>query len=90
MTPYQVQSAVGEFYFSISNNKGNESAQKFSVELFSKLLSQIENKSVDIPEIFTKPEYTPFLIKLKFISGEIGLSNICTAYCNHARLFCNN
>jgi len=75
ITPYQVQAAVDQFYFSISNNKGNPEAQDLSVELFSRLLKQIKNKSLKIPEVFGKPEYSTNLDELKFISGKIGLSN---------------
>lgn len=75
ITPYQIQAAVGRFYFSISNQSGNRDAQKYSLQLFEKLLSKIELKNFIVPEYFQQLQFEKYQNQMKLIKGKLGLQN---------------
>lgn len=75
ITPYQIQAAVGRFYFSISNQSGDRAAQKYSLHLFEKFLSKIELKNFIVPEYFLQPPFEPYQNQIKLIKGKLGLQN---------------
>ena len=75
ITPFQVQAAVGNYYFSISNERGTEQALDLTVELFVKLFSQTKEPIFEIPEYFNKETFSPYKDQLKFIKGKLGIQN---------------
>lgn len=75
ITPYQLQAAVGRFYFSISNQSGDRKAQKYSLHLFEKLLSKIELKNFIVPEYFQQPQFEQYQNQIKLMKGKLGLQN---------------
>lgn len=74
ITENQIQSAVGSFYISISNETETPEALSLSFILFSKILQNYIGELFEIPEIISKniphSEGNPKLVK-----GELGLQN---------------
>jgi len=75
ITPYQIQSALGKIYVSVANDKGNNEAEKLSLQLFNNILSGTTETLFDIPDYFNKDFFKPFVNNLKFIKGKLGLQN---------------
>lgn len=75
ITPYQIQAAVGRFYFSISNQSGDGDAQKYSLHLFEKLLAKIELKNFIVSKYFQQPQLEQYQNQIKLIKGKLGLQN---------------
>ncbi|MEW6654266.1 MAG: DUF6599 family protein [Bacteroidota bacterium] len=75
ITPFQVQCALGRFYISIANDKGNNEAEQLTINLFEKVLAKGKDKLFEIPDRFTKPEFALQLQNLKVIKGALGFQN---------------
>ncbi|MFA7289311.1 MAG: DUF6599 family protein [Melioribacteraceae bacterium] len=77
IAPYQVQSALGSYYISIANDKGGKIADSLNVEIFTKVLSKLNEKLFELPFEIVEQNYSPSeLSKLKFVKGVLGLQNI--------------
>ena len=75
ITPYQLQAAVGRYYFSISNQSGDKAAQKYSLYLFESLLKKVEAENFTLPEYFQQPQFEQYQNQIKLIRGKLGLQN---------------
>lgn len=75
ITQYQVQSALGRFYVSIANDKGNKEAETLTINLFEKVLAKSKEKLFEIPERFLKSEFSSQIKNLKVIKGALGFQN---------------
>ncbi len=75
ITSYQIQSALGNIYVSLANDKGNNEAVNLSFQLFYNILSRTNEILFDIPDYFKKNSLKPFVNNLKFIKGKLGLQN---------------
>ncbi len=75
ITSYQIQSALGRIYVSLSNDRGNNEAVNLSLQLFNNILSRTTETLFDIPDYFKKDSLKPFVNNLKFIKGKLGLQN---------------
>ena len=75
INPYQVQSALGRFYISVVNDKGNKEAETLTVNLFAKILEKNKDKIFELPELFRKKEIPGFNSAAKLIKGRLGLQN---------------
>jgi hypothetical protein len=75
VNPYQIQSALGRFYISIANDKGNKAAVDLSMELFNKILEKNRDKIFDLPSQFNKPVYAKYISQLKMMNGVLGIQN---------------
>jgi hypothetical protein len=75
ITPYQVQAAVGRFYISIANDKGNKEAQDLTTELFKNVLVRVKDAALQLPALFRKKIFEPYKNQMKFMKGKLGLQN---------------
>jgi hypothetical protein len=75
ITPYQIQSALGKIYVSIANDKGNNEALNFSLQLFNNIISRTTETLFDVPDYFKKDSFKPYVNNFKFIKGKLGLQN---------------
>jgi hypothetical protein len=75
LTQYQVQAAVGRYYISISNERGNLNSKNSMIDIFVKILSKTNETIFDRPEMFKKDLFALHLSKLKFMKGTLGLQN---------------
>ncbi len=75
ITPFQVQAAVGKFYISIANEKGNKLTGKFSVELLQIILSKQKEKLFALPDQIVRLTDLKNINKVKFIKGDLGMQN---------------
>lgn len=75
LNPYQLQSALGPYYISISNNKGTSDAMEFSVQLFKTISHKWNGALFQFPKIFLLNEFSPLHSNLKIIKGSLGLQN---------------
>ncbi len=75
ITPYQIQAAVGRFYFSISNQSGDRAAQKYSLHLFQNLLAKIDIENFMLPDYFEQKQFEGYRSQVKLIKGRLGLQN---------------
>lgn len=75
ITKYQVQTAVGEYYISISNSVGNSTSQKLSMNLLENYLSKIDSKPYELPMFLVANKLNGFKKEIKIIKGEMGLQN---------------
>jgi len=75
ITPFQVQCALGRFYVSIANDKGNKEAEALTINLFEKVLAKSKEKLFEMPEGFSKPEFSSQIKNLKVIKGALGFQN---------------
>ncbi|PKL83931.1 MAG: hypothetical protein CVV24_02555 [Ignavibacteriae bacterium HGW-Ignavibacteriae-3] len=75
ITPFQVQAAVGEYYLSISNDKGDGAAGKLTLELFSRYAARINSSPIELPRLFGNVAFKPYKNQLKFIKGGLGIQN---------------
>jgi hypothetical protein len=75
ITPYQVQTALGKFYISIANDKGNREAQNLTVKLFGTILTRVNETAMELPSLFTKKIFDSYKNKMKFMRGKLGLQN---------------
>ncbi|KAF0151000.1 MAG: hypothetical protein FD143_2336 [Ignavibacteria bacterium] len=89
ITPFQVQCALGRFYVSIANDKGNSEAERLTINLFEKILARSKEKLFEIPERFTKPEFASRLKNLKVIKGPLGFQNSFQAWSDKFEQFRN-
>jgi hypothetical protein len=74
-TAYQVQSALGRFYVSIANEKGNAEAEKLGLELFKKVVDKNKDKLFTMPDLFLHGKLALYKSSVKFIKGRLGLQN---------------
>ena len=70
ITPYQIQSALGKIYVSVANDKGNNEAEKLSLQLFNNILSGTTETLFDIPDYLLRTynnriDYGIKIVKLK-------------------------
>ena len=82
ITPYQIQSALGNIYVSLANDKGNNEAVNLSLKLFNNILSRAIDNLFDIPDYFKKDSLKTFINNLKFIRGKLGLQNGFPGWCD--------
>lgn len=75
ITPFQVQAAVGKFYISIANEKGNKTTEKLSIELLQIILSKQKEKLFILPDSIARLTDAKNINKVKFIKGDLGLQN---------------
>ena len=75
ITDNQIQSALGRFYISISNEKETDEALQLSFVLFNKILSRSNEQLFNLPEIFESEKLRPFKENVKFIKGALGFQN---------------
>ena len=75
ITDNQIQSALGRFYISISNEKETDEALQLSFVLFNKILSRSNEQLFNLPEIFESEKLRPFKENMKFIKGALGFQN---------------
>jgi hypothetical protein len=75
ITPFQVQAAIGKFYLSISNEKGDKETEGMTLNLFSKYSVKISENSRALPELFAKKSLEPYKDRLKFMKGRLGIQN---------------
>ncbi|MCX6169422.1 MAG: hypothetical protein NTX65_08780 [Ignavibacteriales bacterium] len=75
ITPYQVQAAVGKFYISIANDKGNKEAQNLTISLFKNVLAKTKEAAFELPAIFHKKSFDSYKNQMKFMKGKLGLQN---------------
>lgn len=74
-TSYQVQSALGKFYISIANEKGNAQAEKLGLELFQKVIDKSKEELFALPNLFLHGKLVVHNSSVKFIKGRLGLQN---------------
>jgi len=75
ITPFQVQGAVGKFYISIANEKGNHESQQLTLEIYHMYLKTINETDFILPDLFLKKVYEPYKNQIKLIRGRLGLQN---------------
>ncbi len=74
-TPYQVQAAIGKFYVSITNDKGNKEVQYLTTDLFKNVLVKMEETVFELPTLFHEIIYDFYKNQMKFMKGKLGLQN---------------
>lgn len=75
ITPFQIQTAISNYYISIINKNGTEEEQTISKKLWSKLISKIPNLEFTPPTFFTNKELLPFLSTIKYLNGNLAIQN---------------
>jgi len=75
ITPYQVQAAVGKFYISVANDKGDNEAMDATTGLFEKILAKINEPVFEIPLLFESRGLSLYKSRMKFIKGALGIQN---------------
>lgn len=75
ITQYQVQAAVGRFYISISNERGDVISKNSMLGLFTKVLSKTNETIFNLPERFKNNLFSPYLSNMKLIKGTLGIQN---------------
>jgi hypothetical protein len=72
ITKFQIQTALGRFYISITNEKGTVEAENQAIELFKKILAKSKETLYTPPVPFNGKGFTN---NLKFFRGNLGLQN---------------
>lgn len=75
ITPYQIQTAMGNYYISIINKNGSEKEQSISKMIWGKLISKISEDEFTPPFFYSNKELIPFLETMKYFNGKLGLQN---------------
>ncbi len=75
VTLNQIQFAVGKYYVSITNIRGDTSALRSSIDLSERLLKQYNYQSYIPPSIFQSGLLEGYQDELKVIYGPLGLQN---------------
>jgi hypothetical protein len=75
ISPFQVQAAVGKYYISIANDKGNKEVEQLTVALFEKILSKQKEILFELPKNFANELIFKNRGKVKYIKGDLGLQN---------------
>ncbi|MBU1101222.1 MAG: hypothetical protein KKA84_12550 [Bacteroidetes bacterium] len=75
ITENQIQSAIGRFYISISNEEETEEALTKSHEIFLEILDKSKELPYLLPELFYNPRLKKYSSQIKYIKGQLGLQN---------------
>jgi hypothetical protein len=75
ITKFQLQTALGRFYISITNEKGTVEAENLGIELFKKILTKSEETLYTLPAPFNGKSFMPYTNNLKLFRGNLGLQN---------------
>lgn len=74
-TPYQYIAAKGNHFLSIANNTGSEVDQEVGLRIARKYLDQMDEGSLQIPEIFSHSMFNQGIDNMKLIFGPLGMQN---------------
>lgn len=74
-SPHQLQCVSGKFYISIINDNGSAEEQNVSRFIAKKILSKSSQAKLELPSFCKKELFSPYLNKLKFINGRLGIEN---------------
>lgn len=72
---YQVQAARGSYYISAINDNGTPEEKSLCTELVKIIINKIAQDSIEIPPLFLKEAFKPYIGELKSFNGKLGLQN---------------
>ncbi len=75
INPYQVQFAIGKYYVSITNKRGDTATQRASTTLAQRLLKKIHFEVYMPAPVFQNKTLAPYLDEIKVMRGSLGLQN---------------
>ncbi len=75
ITPFQIQTAISNYYISIINKNGSKEEQTISKKLWSKLISKIPKIEFTPPTFFTNKKLLPILSTMKYFNGNLAIQN---------------
>ena len=75
ITPYQIQSALGRFYISISNETGKAETNKHALELFSAIKKKCNEPDFVLSELLQKIIEKKKVNEIKYFRGKLGIQN---------------
>lgn len=72
---YQVQAARDKYYISAINDNGTKEETSLSREFVKIITGKIAHDSIEIPELFRKDVFKPYMGELKLFHGKLGVQN---------------